>query len=667
MCKLKILKTISKPDRVLFLDTESYPVKINISKSTKTLTNNIDIEEHILSFGYAFYDEFDNVKLDYIRKDEILFNNPSEFVNFLLTKTLKKEYVNKPLYVFAHNMSYDFRVLKTFTDKTFKKEGFRLTIAISRNVFIYKYVKDNHQIIFLSSTNYFRVSLKDLGNTFGLKKLEFSFNEDSFNEIRNKSDRALKYCYRDTEILELACKELFKFSYNEKCKFSYTLASLSFRIFRTNFYDENINMHKLPLIEMLEKSSYYGGRTDCFKIGTFKNIYKLDINSMYANSMLDNDYPVRLINSIGVEKDSLKPSKELLLNYLKSKQYLIIAEVKVKLEKNNAKLPYRDIKNKSNLLYYPDGIFTTFLSQPELEILNDDEILDVNKILIYQKDKIFDNFVTHFYEKRLKYKTEDNEVMQYFCKILLNANYGKFAQKHYEQIRNEKYDNIMNNGKMDFLDDNDKLHTLMFIDGICFELFNEKYSENTFISISSFVTSYSRVLLYKLIQLVKNELIYVDTDSLFVSKKGYDILNKFGYVDNKLLGKLKLEGILSELNTRTLKDYTTHEFITYDYFNFRNNFLDNHIISGIIYQKFKTEYKIKGIKKEAIQEAIKNNEDINIKTEWKINRFIGFNESQRYFNLTAGTLTEHKKVTHNYNKGIIDKNGNVFPITLNEV
>jgi len=659
MLKLSKLKSITLASRVIYLDTESYPIDISISKTTKKDSDKIDIKEHVLSFGYAFYNEYDKNIDDYNRLDETFFNNPKEFINFLLTKTLKREYVNKPLYVFAHNMAYDFRVLKTFTDKTFKKHGFKLKLAISKNVFIFKYVKENHQIIFLSSTNYFRVSLKVLGNVFGLKKLDFKFNDEGFNETKLKTKKALKYCYRDVEILEKAVNDLLKFVYHEKGKFSYTLASTSFNIFRTNFYDGNITMHKIPLIEIIEKLSYYGGRTDCFKIGTFKNIYKLDINSMYSDSMINNYYPIKLIGSIGIEKNSKKPTKEILLNYLKNdEQHLFIAEVKIKLLK--AKVPYRDNENKK--LIYPIGTFTTTLCQPELEILTEDEIIDVNKILIYKKDKLFNKFVKYFYNKRLEFKDKHNDVMQYFCKILLNSLYGKFAQKQFKQVRNSNYDDLLLNGKMDYLDTiKNKFYKFMFIDGNCFEILEEKFAENTFVPISSFVTSYSRVSLYKLINLVEKYLIYVDTDSLFVTKKGYDILKKLGYIDNILLGKLKLEGVLSQLKTRTLKDYTIKEFIKYDYFIFRNEYIN------CDYEKLETEYKIKGIKKEAITKAIKNNEDIDNKTDWLIERFIGFNEGQRFFNLIAGTLIELKTITHKYTKGIIKENGDVEPLILNEV
>ena len=83
--------------------------------------------------------------------------------------------------------------------------------------------------------------------------------------------------------------------------------------------------------------------------------------------------------------------------------------------------------------------------------------------------------------------------------------------------------------------------------------------------------------------------------------------------------------------------------------------------------RFEKEHKIKGIKKDAVKKAIKNNENISIKNEWNINRFIGYNESLRYFNLVVGDLNENKHLKRNYDKGIIDDNGNVKPLHIIEV
>src|SRR5659263_781149 len=585
----------SIPVRFITFDCETYPIETTIKKNTKN-ENLVLINQHILSFGYANYFELNYDSGEYEKKDSLYFEDTKTFTNFVLNHIKK----GKTLYVFAHNVGYDIRLC--YDDQIVKDADFKLKVAISDNAFIYKYVKKNYTISILSTTNYFKTSLKELGKIFNLDKLEFNHDENESNQII---------------------------------------------------------MHKKPEIEKLERASYYGGRTECFKIGNFNNVYKLDINSMYSQNMLNHDYPVKLLYTFNENKNNPEKNKEKMYALFKNKEYLIIANVKVKLD--NSKIPYRKKDTIDKKLLYPIGEFSSFLCQPEIENLEPNEIIEVKEILVYKKFQIFNGFVNHFYNLRLKYKYEKNDIMQYFCKTLLNSLYGKFAQKVRKEERNAEYDNFMENGYCDFVD-LDGIHSLKFIRGECFEIDDVSSGYNTFIPISSFVTSYSRLYLYKMISLVKPYLIYVDTDSLFVSKEGYEILLKNNYIDDKALGKLKLEGILQMLETRNLKDYSSLNVVYVDYFKFRNEFL--HDVSVIRLEK---EHKIKGVKKDAVKKAVKNNENISLKNEWMINRFIGYNESLRYFNLVVGDINESKHLKRTYDKGIIDSNGNVQPLTIIEV
>jgi len=645
----------SQPDHFIVFDTEAYPEEKFINKVTVSHNLNpefILINQHILSFGYAFY--FELINGEYKKTDELFFSrkieniqeyNTKYYTNYIQANSvftdffLRKIKKGTTLYLFAHNISYDVRHI--IDEKLIKSADFKLKIGISDNVFIYKYGKKNFDICFLSTTNYFRTSLKELGKIFNLEKLEFEMNDEGIKEIKDISDRAKFYCFRDTEIVGHVVINLINFT-KDRCKFSYTIASTAFNIFRNpKYYDGNIIIHHNPEIEFFERLSYYGGRTECFKIGLFENIYKLDINSMYPNVMLDNYYPVEFIQKID------KGNKKILNELLQSKEYLIIANITVNLKES--KIPYRDEIHEK--LLYPVGKFSSFLCQPEIELLNDDEIFDVKEILIYKKAKLFYKFVTEYYNLRLDYKNgnkekgiDKNDVMQYFCKTTLTSSYGKFAQKTKKEVKNPDYNNYIYNGYIDIFDDEiNKLHKLKFIHGECFEISDEESSRNTFIPISSFVTSYSRVLLYKLITLIKPYLIYCDTDSLLCTLKGFEILMTLGWINKDALGKLKKEDFLLEFDCRNLKDYSSKN------------------------QDLVIEHKIKGVKKDSVKKAIENNEDISKKNVWKIKRFLGYNESLRYFNLIVGDIEEIKHLKRTYEKGLVDKNGVVHPFYINEI
>ena len=69
--------------------------------------------------------------------------------------------------------------------------------------------------------------------------------------------------------------------------------------FRSCLGDQEVKRPSNKLILRKELSSYYGGRTEAFKIGHLSNYtwYKYDINSLYPFVMANADYPVSLSSS----------------------------------------------------------------------------------------------------------------------------------------------------------------------------------------------------------------------------------------------------------------------------------------------------------------------------------------------------------------------------------
>ena len=351
--QLKSIESKELPLSFISFDTETWKQSIEVTKTTKKIDNKVLLNQHFLSFGYGFHCTRNTEDEEFKRDDELFFSDKTIFTKWILNHN----YHGQTLYVFAHNIAYDVRV--AIDHDVLINEGYKLTTAISKNVFIYKYVKKNYIIIFLSTTNYFRISLKELGKTFGIEKIDYEINEENLLKIKNHDEEAIKYCYRDVEIVEKVVISLINFMKINKCNFAYTIASTSFNIFRQNFYNENIIMHKNPELELIEHNSYHGGRTECFKVGKFKDIYKLDINSMYPDCMQKECYPVELVTHVK------HGNKELLNKFRNDNNVVVIANVNISIK--NMKVPYIDKNN--NKLLYPIGNFNTTLAQPELNLL----------------------------------------------------------------------------------------------------------------------------------------------------------------------------------------------------------------------------------------------------------------------------------------------------------
>ena len=123
-------------------------------------------------------------------------------------------------------------------------------------------------------------------------------------------------------------------------------------------------------------------------------------------------------------------------------------------------------------------------------------------------------------------------------KLFLNTLYGKFGERNRKLIRMEKYDYLNEYGRHEIIDGGQ----LIKLDYINFKAYTfettKELTKHSFIAISSFIASYSRVYLYELFEKAnKKYVIYTDTDSIFTKKRGYENLHNL--INNEKIGFLK--------------------------------------------------------------------------------------------------------------------------------
>jgi hypothetical protein len=590
---LSQVKRKGLPRRMIIFDTETIEENINDNES-----------QHKLFLGIAvYYERRSNGKDTEVWFE---FKTKDEFWNFVIDHCYKKSVLN----IVSHNISFDFRVVDGFNE--LKKRGFILYKFLSNNwVNIWKFRKDDTKIIVFDSMNYFNVSLYELGKSIGLDKLEMPKDYENIDNWKI-------YCKRDVEILLYAFKQLFLFiNENNLGYFGYTLASQSLISYRKNFLNTKIFFKRSDYIVNFERNAYYGGRVECFRIGYFNgdNYYYLDVNSLYPYVMKNTYLPIRLIGIY--DNVDIK----LLERFID--KYCLIAKVRIKTD--FPLYPYR--LNKK--LIFPVGEFTTYLCTPEIKLgLERNNIISIDEVFVYLRDKIFDKFVNYFYQKRLEEKEKGNLTKSFFYKIILNSLYGKFGQ------RNDKWEFICidenhPDGSWIVYDiDEDKRYLYRCINGIIERSVGKIEAKYSFPAIPAHITSAGRVRLNELISKAGFEnVFYVDTDSLFVNEKGFQNLKD--EIDNKEIGKLKLVKKSNNVIIYGLKDY-----------------------------QFADDVKIKGIRKN----AIKINDRVFVQVQ-----FEGIKSGLRKSNLDKVIMRKVVKVLkRNYNKGIVLPDGKVIPFTLCE-
>ena len=589
---LKDSKSTTNPQHVVFFDTETYEQPLNDTES-----------EHKFRLGVACYWRIRSDRDD----DQFTWQNasdPADIWAFIFAHTGQR----RNLFVVAHNVAFDVKVTQGFD--RLRGEGYTLKkMILNGTTNIWKFRKDKSSITILDNMNYFKVSLAKLGDSLGVQKLKMPPWEASNEEW-------FIYCRRDVEVMLEAWRKWIEFlTVNDLGVFAMTIASQSLNAYRHRFMPAPIYIHAYDDLTKLEREAYHGGRTEAFFIGTLPpDTYRyLDVNSMYPHVMLSREYPTRYI---GRRKN---PPKKWLLDQLLTNA--VIATVDIKTDE-----PVFPVK-KDGRLIFPIGTFTTTLSTRELEYAaSNDMIKTVHEAAIYEKARIFEDYVTFFYNKRLEYKRDGNDAFAYMCKLLLNSLYGKFGQRNDEYTIIAEGVDQPDGTHQEFDIDTKTWVTYRIINGTVEMATGKKEGFNSFVAIAAHITADARMQLWEYITKAgPNNTFYVDTDSLFVGTLGYS--NLAPHIESGTLGALGLKGEADRLEIRGLKDYSFGEVDT-----------------------------IKGIRNDA--------ERVDDSTFRQIS-FEGLKGALRKNRInTMVTRKVEKHLTRKYSKGNVSTTGFVYPFRL---
>ena len=583
-----------------------------------------------------------------------------------LEKRFSKD--NKELILFAHNTKFDIKILDGYNE-LIKRNWDLKSHYVKNKTFIMTFEKQitkhlHYTLRLWDTMNYIPKSLQSLGVSVGYPKLKVDFDNVSDSELEI-------YCRRDTEIIYQFIRKFINFLVqNDLSRLKSTIGSISLNIFRHKFYNptsekEIIYIHNWKRAITLERESYKGGITDCFKIGSYDDVYKMDINGMYSDIMRKIKVPVKLLFN-SHESHNSQDQLFKILNYAQDNDYGVIMKCTISLPKDNAYILHQ-FNGKS---MFAEGKFKVSICTPEINfVLKYGKVDFIHHISVYRIRNIFKDFVGFFYELRIHYQKESNKINTEMCKLILNNQYGKWGQKEIE------YNRLTS--KTPFFKQNHEIIKLMFIrmkevlekNEFCYlgSIMNEgelyvvdkkifflkqtnRNTKDAFVGISSFITSYARMSLINYLKIAKRENVYYcDTDSLFTNDIGYNNLEQFGCIDKYELGKLKNE----HPNESTYKvSFYSPKF--YD-------LVDSKDVG--IFENFLKERKCKGIKKGSV--LIKENDK---KATYQVQVWRNFKADLKNGTIDKQIINLMEKVSNKvYDKGKVDINGNVIPYNASEI
>jgi hypothetical protein len=232
----------------------------------------------------------------------------------------------------------------------------------------------------------------------------------------------MEYCKRDTEIVQKSIMGYIRFiADNDFGSLTYTRASQAFTAYRHRFMKRDIILHQNDNLSAFEKLCYYGGRTECFEIGTISDgpFVSLDVNSMYPFVMKNKQCPVEYLGEI---KDT---SIENIKTYIQD--FAICAHVHIITSEPVYALRY------DKKIIFPVGDFDTYVCTEALQYAIDhNHIIKIKRAELYRKEFIFTEYVEKLYSLKKQYKESGNDLYTQITKIMLNSLYGKFGQHKIE-------------------------------------------------------------------------------------------------------------------------------------------------------------------------------------------------------------------------------------------
>lgn len=390
--------------------------------------------------------------------------------------------------------------------------------------------KTGGRFVFVDTLNWFRVPLKDLGESIDLPKFDMPPNTATLKHWQI-------YCERDVEIIEKAFTGLIDFvRENDLGMFRYTAPSQAMSAFRHKHMKHKITLHDEAGVKKMERASYFGGDVRMFYSGHYEGeLFQVDVNGMYPYVMKRYTYPVKLLdwNQDGQQSLTLPVS---------SGDYCI-AEVDL----DCRKVPNHIKDGKSNV--YCLGRFRTTLAGPELRAaIERDDVLCVRNWACYDLAPIFVDYVDDFFALRHKYRADGNAVFELLCKLMLNSLYGKFGQQSYKwkQIECEEILAEWSTWPVHDLVNN-RFLLRRAIGPYVFESSERGEHPQSFVAIAAYVTAYAREYMRWIRDICgEQQVFYQGSDSLVITPYALDKLDANGLLHPTQLGKMKIINSCSE-------------------------------------------------------------------------------------------------------------------------
>lgn len=452
----------------------------------------------------------------YTGKEYFEFRTMRAYINFL--RNPKDQTI--PETIFAHfGGKFDFMfILREIS----KHSDISISDFIPRGSGILSFsihFKKGLKYTFRDSSALLGFSLDTLSKTFDV---EIKKGEWDHTKTKKYTKELGEYLKSDCLSLYQVIRKFESIPIIQKSGLAYTMASQSMRVFRKLFLKYEVSPHGKNE-EKLCRASYLGGRTEIFRPLCSEKIYCYDVNSLYPYVMRENIFPI----SSGIRTR----------RFVKQKLGIYNCEVEAPLDLN---IPVLGVIIEKKYIF-PVGKFKGAFTSAEITYAETFgyKIKILNGFYFSDSQPLFKEYIDTMYSLRLSTKPNTAENLIY--KLLMNAHYGRYGLN--PEKENLEFGYAIGSTPIQELDTGQKVPIKIkqkngkYRVKVCkrvIEICKVPVELNSFhkSGIASFVTSYARIHMHRLMNELGNTLYYTDTDSLWTTSK---------LTESKDLGGLKLE------------------------------------------------------------------------------------------------------------------------------
>lgn len=513
------------PHTILCVDTESWP---------DTVTGRPDITRHRFRLGHWIqYGLWPDGR--YHEVESMGFTDPAIYWDVVRALTHR----DHTLWTFAHRASFDFTLLGLWH----LLDRGSVTLAcnpIAEDPPLVIDLECPHRLRIVDSLNYWRCSLKVLGQSIGVAKLPMPRPQDP-------EECWAQYCRRDTEIIGVAlCRLLESVIRDRMGGLQVTAASQALSDFRANHYSHPIHIHNHPKALALERSGYYGGYVQCSRIGTYRGpVYQVDVNSLYPHVMMIGSYPSQLV--------SYHCGGRCLDRLQACDPHSVMARVRIV----TTDIPVT-VRHDGWLCQCLGEMWTVLCGDELAHALDRGLVVDCSELSVYHCEPLFQRYVQHWYSRRMQCRNNHDSAGELLAKTMLCGLYGKFGQERCRWVECDSCAHLGDYGYYYAAISGQAKHVMhRAIAGKVARREKAGETYNSSPAIAAFITSAGRHYMRHLMSIAgAGHYYYTDTDSLIVDQAGMDALDAAAVIHPTDIGRLKLIRDAEYLDMRGLKDYT---------------------------------------------------------------------------------------------------------------